>query len=76
MNRTQRHAGQLSAEELDHAERYWIEHTQRKFFQKEINQLQKGQRVDKQSKLISLNPFLDEEELLCVGGRLQKSEWR
>lgn len=70
-NTTLRGGGPVSAEELDHAERYWIKYTQSKSFQRKFSQLKKGQQVDRQSRLVGLNPFLG-YELLCVGGRLQK----
>ena len=67
--------GDLSVEEMEMAERYWIKRTQNQCFSKEIKQLNAGQRTDRQSKISNLNPFMDEHGLLRVGGRLQKTDW-
>lgn len=47
---------------------------QREGFLKEIESLQESGKVNKRSKLTSLNPYLDDKEILRVGGRLQQAD--
>lgn len=42
-------------------------------FSVEINRLSQGKPVDSKSKLLSLDPFIDEDGVLRVGGRLRNS---
>lgn len=44
------------------------------FFQSEINALKTKTDIDKRSKILSLNPFLDGSLVLRVGGRLHNAE--
>ena len=74
----------LTADELQEAEVWILKRDQRKFFAKEIDILRKRQEdrnkikkrktfVPKSSPLYNLSPFLDEEGLLRVGGRMERS---
>lgn len=56
------------------AERYILKHIQANNYGMEIQCLKQNKYVNKASKLSSLSVFLDENELLRVGGRLMKSE--
>ena len=47
---------------------------QAKAFGVELEELKGGLPVKKQSKLVSLSPFLDEDEIICVGGRIGKAD--
>ncbi|XP_072400953.1 uncharacterized protein [Diabrotica undecimpunctata] len=47
---------------------------QNEVFHQEIQTIKKSKPIHKSSKILSLNPFLDDTGLLRVGGRLQKSE--
>lgn len=67
--------GELTAEELHEAERYWIKATQIQSFSPEINLLKAGKSLNTDSRIQELKPFLDEDELLSVGGRLQLSDF-
>ena len=67
--------GELTADELFEAEKYWIKTTQRQSFSQEIKQLKTGKNMNNDCKIKELKPFLDEHELLCVGGRLQQSDF-
>ncbi|KAL0150932.1 hypothetical protein M9458_053851 [Cirrhinus mrigala] len=67
--------GELSTNELITAEIYWVRITQEQSFSKEMHLLKSSQMVDKDSKIKDLNPFVDENGLICVGGRLQQSEF-
>ena len=52
---------------------FWVNQIQRSFFQNEIQLVSQEKPVLTKSKLIRLNPFLDEQGLLRVGGRLRHS---
>lgn len=68
-----RFTGALRTTELVNAEKVIIRKIQATAFSKEIRDLSGGRRVDKGSKLISLDPFVDKDNLLRVGGRLSNS---
>ncbi|GBN39448.1 hypothetical protein AVEN_227952-1 [Araneus ventricosus] len=65
--------GFLTATELDNAEKLLIKQVQSTTFAKEITALQDGKSVPVSSKLKSLDPFLDSNSILRVGGRLKNS---
>lgn len=65
--------GYLTAGEINNALITLSKTAQRHNFQKEIHSLQISSQVNSSSKLLSLNPFLDENGLLRVGGRLRNS---
>lgn len=64
----------LSPHELLSALSCLIKYVQREHFKSEINQLSTTRQINGKSALFRLNPFLDGENMLRVGGRLQKSE--
>ena len=53
---------------------YWISLSQGAHFSKEIGTLKAKASIPRSSALRSLNPFLDEQGLLRVGGRQENSE--
>lgn len=63
----------LSAEELQVALTSLIAMSQRIAFAHDIFELSKNRTISTRSRLICLNPFLDENKILRVGGRLQHS---
>ena len=63
----------LDPDEVKAAEQYWIQQTQLERFPREVEDLQKGKTVSKQSRLKKLTPFLDQDGIMRIGGRLQKS---
>lgn len=65
----------LSVDELDEAKIVLIQAYQQKYFGNEIRKLQEKNKLPKESKLKSLYPFLDKNNVLRVGGRLQNSEF-
>lgn len=67
--------GELTAEELSEAERHCILEAQNQSFQREISEIKAGRDIHKDSKIRELKPFLDEKGLVCVGGRLQQSDF-
>ncbi|GBO10230.1 hypothetical protein AVEN_167601-1, partial [Araneus ventricosus] len=65
--------GFLTAAELDNAEQLLIKQVQFTIFAKEITAIQDGKSVPVSSKLKSLDPFLDSNSILRVGGRLKNA---
>lgn len=68
------HAGTsniLSPDELHCAECVWIRHAQSLFYHQELSALQRHHQLDNRSSIRSLSPFIDEESMLRVGGRLK-----
>lgn len=66
--------GVLKSHELDKALNYWIVNVQREHFSDEILRIQNKESVLNRSRLRDLCPFLDENGLLRVGGRLLKAD--
>lgn len=65
--------GPFSLKELRSAENFLIRSVQRGEFKEEILMLRKGKHVASNSKLASLNVFIDDNDVLRVGGRLKNS---
>ncbi|XP_055623250.1 uncharacterized protein LOC129766687 [Toxorhynchites rutilus septentrionalis] len=65
--------GPLAVKEIGKAKRVLTHLAQYEHFAEEIRQLRKQQLVLKQSPLRLLNPYLDEEGIIRVGGRLRNS---
>lgn len=63
----------LSREEIEKAEECCIRQCQRKWFEEEIEAIEKLKKLKRNSKLLSLNPFLDDKQILRVGGRLENA---
>lgn len=63
----------LRSEELEEAESIWIRATQATYFEAECTALRNQQSLPGRSTLVKLRPFLDEQGLLRVGGRLKHS---
>lgn len=63
----------LTPAELDDALFLIIKAVQISDFFPEIKQLRKSKEIDKRSSIISLSPFLDEFDILRIGGRLEAS---
>ncbi|GBM59595.1 hypothetical protein AVEN_36507-1 [Araneus ventricosus] len=70
----ERFAGHLTIKELQRAEIYLVQLVQQGVFAEEIKNLRKGATVPSNSKVKSLNCFLDESGILRVGGRLKYSD--
>ncbi|XP_055936872.1 uncharacterized protein LOC129966472 [Argiope bruennichi] len=69
-----RTAKPITADERIQAENQLIRMVQRGKFQEEIRDLKRGKNVSNKSKLSSLDVFLDENDILRVGGRLKNSK--
>lgn len=64
----------LSTHELQHAEFSLVRLAQQEHYAEEISDLSGGERVSKSSPLKWLNPFVDENRILRVGGRLRNAK--
>ncbi|GFX22204.1 uncharacterized protein TNCV_2950501 [Trichonephila clavipes] len=73
-NPSVKRSGQLDYSEVNEAELCLIKNLQASAFQEEIEFLAKSSCNSKKGKLFSLNPFLDRNQILRVGGRLQNSD--
>lgn len=62
--------GPLKTSELQSSKIFWLRKAQGLSFQSEINDLTKKGKVSHRSCLNSLNPFINQLGLICVGGRL------
>ncbi|GBL79158.1 hypothetical protein AVEN_92402-1 [Araneus ventricosus] len=71
-NPTERKKGKLNISEIKEASNFMVKQVQLSAFSEEIKGLSKGLDI-KQSKIKNLAPFLDEDNILRVGGRLQKT---
>ncbi|KAH9634826.1 hypothetical protein HF086_012240, partial [Spodoptera exigua] len=63
----------LTVQELNNANKVIVKCTQQIEFNVDINYLRKHGRVQSNSKLLSLNPFIDQQDILRVGGRLKNA---
>ncbi|GFU55947.1 integrase catalytic domain-containing protein [Trichonephila clavipes] len=64
----------LTADEIKRSTEFLAKIAQLSEFKAEIDDLEKGKGVSKTSKLKALDPFLDENSLLRVGGRLSNAD--
>ncbi|CAB4015158.1 Hypothetical predicted protein [Paramuricea clavata] len=64
----------LTVDELHKAETWWFKKVQSEMFSEVIAVLKKGKQLSNKHYLKPLNPFLDNEGLLRVGGRLSQSQ--
>lgn len=67
-------AGTITIDELKVAELAIIRNVQMERFAGEIQSLRKKQSIKKTSTLLKLSPFLDDNNVLRVGGRLKNSD--
>ena len=71
----ERKSASLSAENIVQAENYWLQRIQEEAFPTEVQKLQHKEMVSRDSKLVKLSPYYDEEDgLVKMGGRLQYSD--
>lgn len=68
-----RHIGPLTAKDTQQAITTLVKIVQEETFQPEIKDITNSSNINKKSKLISLNPFLDKNNILRVGGRISFS---
>lgn len=63
----------LTVKEQTRALEFWIKYVQQLNFTKEISNLKENMDLQKNSRIINLSPFLDNDGFLRVGGRLKHS---
>lgn len=59
--------------EIQRATEHWVKSVQAEHYKAEIQARQDGDVMPSKSKIIGLNPCLNEQGVLCVGGRLSKA---
>ncbi|XP_075151112.1 uncharacterized protein LOC142225221 [Haematobia irritans] len=64
----------ITAEEIRFVKFQLIRVAQIKFYSHEYNALKNGEHISTKSKLLTLNPFIDENNLLRVNGRLSNAD--
>ncbi|XP_054706547.1 uncharacterized protein LOC129216358 [Uloborus diversus] len=64
----------LTAEELIEAENHLIRLEQKIFFKEDYESLKNGEPIQKDSDLFNFLPFMDENEIIRLGGRLEFAE--
>ena len=62
---------QMSVQEIKAAEKVILKHVQQSAFEDELRRLTKGETMRKSSSIYDLNPFVDDEGLIRVGGRIR-----
>ncbi|XP_045534341.1 uncharacterized protein LOC123721079 [Papilio machaon] len=67
-------AKEITVKEIEEALKFCIRKAQEEEFHADISKLKNKKQVSKKSKLKSLSPFLDEENILRVGGRLRHAD--
>lgn len=65
--------GPITVDELENATTILIRMAQMHAFPNEITQLSASKHISTKSKLLSLNPFIDKDGLLRVGGRIRNA---
>lgn len=66
--------GKIKVKELDNARSLAVKLTQNVHFYEECKQLRAHRPLNSKSRLLTLNPLLDENHIIRVGGRLNNSE--
>ena len=74
IKRKQRESPNITASDIDTAEKTIIRMLQNKHYRKEKECLASKTKLPKSSTIMKLDPFLDEEQLLRVGGRLRRGQ--
>ncbi|XP_049886695.1 uncharacterized protein LOC126381237 [Pectinophora gossypiella] len=72
-NKTTKVTGTLTTDELKSSLLMLVKLHQSKCFSKEINILLNKQNLPVSSHILSLSPFINDNDILCVGGRIQNS---
>ncbi|XP_064469845.1 uncharacterized protein LOC135384579 [Ornithodoros turicata] len=69
-----RASGPLSSLEIEQAEKYWVKQAQYQAYQEEIIALSQGEKLRESSKIVRLQPFIDDLGVLRLTGRLQYAD--
>lgn len=70
---TDRRRGPINPSELDSAVLFWIKHAQQTTYVDELACINANSLLPKRSQLLSLNPFVDDNGIIRVGGRINAS---
>lgn len=74
-NKTVHKSKHLTPTEINAAQLRWVEYVQAKHFKTEINLTRtNAENMKTKNRLWSLNPFIDEDDLFRVGGRLSNAQ--
>lgn len=65
----------LTAQELEEAEKICIREVQAEFYQSELKSLQLRRSIGRNSSIFTLSPFLDEDGIMRVSSRLDESDY-
>ena len=66
---------EIGVDEINAAENYWLQRIQEELFPDEVIKLQQNQLVKRNSKLVHLSPYYDQEDgLIRMGGRIQYAD--
>ena len=60
---------------LKHGEHLLLKIIQEDLFSKELHDIRNGKELSPSSKIFRFSPFIDQQGLMRVGGRLQMTEW-
>ena len=66
--------GDFTVDETDRARFALLRYVQHYAFKQELDALRAGRPLPKDSPLCKLRPFINELDLLCVGGRLEHAD--
>lgn len=69
----QRQRDNLTPEETKKAIKVLLREVQRQEFSEELRALRKGKPLKHDSRILQLNPFIDDEDIIRVGGRITNS---
>ncbi|KMQ88503.1 pao retrotransposon peptidase superfamily [Lasius niger] len=64
----------LTPMELEQSRKFWIRNVQKAWFSYEMGVISRKEQLPKSHSLVRLTPFLDQEGLLRVGGRLHNAQ--
>lgn len=67
----ERRKEEITVKDLKCAEKMVIKHVQSQKYEQEVKRLKAGSVIHKSSSIRSLLPMMNEDEILCVGGRLR-----
>ena len=68
-----RQSGLLLLEDLESAQKFWIGTGQVRSFSQDIVTLKRNQQISRKSRLASLSPLLDGDEIVRIRGRIERA---
>jgi len=71
---TEKRNGPLTIEEFAAAEVKWCQSAQLDAYPNEVSDLMKNKKIDRSSKIYTLNPIIDDNKVLRLEGRIRKSK--